>query len=81
MLGTAATPAGVVLAWLLPRPLDAIVAPPLVLLDVHLGAPGTAGPYARLAALVLGIVLTWTLYVLLARLAVRRLLRSPPPPG
>jgi hypothetical protein len=34
LLATLATPAGVVLAWLAPRPLDALVASPLVLVDV-----------------------------------------------
>jgi hypothetical protein len=75
LLGTAITPAGVVLAWLAPRPLDAIVALPLVLLDVW-AAPsaGTVtGPVARLLLLVLGIALTWLLYVLAARLIIWRL--------
>jgi hypothetical protein len=75
LLGTAITPAGVVIAWLAPRPLDVIAAPPLVLLDVW-AAPsaGTVtGPFARLLLLVLGIILTWLLYVLAARLVIWRL--------
>jgi hypothetical protein len=75
LLGTAITPAGVVIAWLAPRPLDAIAAPPLVLLDVWAAPPaGTVtGPFTRLLLLVLGIVLTWLLYVLAARLIIWRL--------
>lgn len=75
LLGTVITPAGVVLAWLAPRPLDALVAFPLVLLDVW-AAPSACvvtGPFARLLLLVLGIVLTWLLYVLAARLVLWRL--------
>jgi hypothetical protein len=77
LLGTVATPAGVVLGWLAPRPLDALVALPLVLLDIWvapaLGTSGAEGPgdeaaLLRLLALVLGIVLTWVFYVLVARL-------------
>jgi hypothetical protein len=83
LLGTVATPAGIVLGWLAPRPLDALVALPLVLLDIWVGpAPriGTAedptyGPtFVRIVALVLGVVLTWLLYVVLARLLLWRLL-------
>jgi hypothetical protein len=82
LLGTVATPAGVVFAWLAPRPLDAVVALPLVLVDVWAsgGAPGTAetpineAPTLRLLLLVLGIVLTWLFYVLVARLVLWRLL-------
>jgi hypothetical protein len=76
LLGTVATPAGVVLGWLAPRPLDAVVALPLVLLDIWVapalrsGAEGRGDEAAllRLLALVLGIVLTWVFYVLVARL-------------
>jgi hypothetical protein len=84
LLGTVATPAGVVLAWLAPRPLDAVVALPLVLVDVWAAsgwATGTAetprsqAPILQLLLLVLGIVLTWGFYVLAARLLVWRLLR------
>lgn len=60
-----------VLAWFLPRPLDAIAAPPLVLLDIWLGQSADDA-YARVSALVLGIVLTWGCYVLLARLVLWR---------
>jgi hypothetical protein len=82
LLGTVATPAGIVLGWLLPRPLDAVVALPLVLLDIWVGPgpeSGTAeGPTSeatlvRLLALVLGIALTWLFYVLVARLLLWRL--------
>jgi hypothetical protein len=84
LLATAATPAGVVLAWLAPRPLDAIVALPLVLLDVWAaaGSSGTVGalnkdsPGLRLLVLLLGIALTWLFYVLAARLLLWRLLRG-----
>jgi hypothetical protein len=83
LLGTVATPAGVVLAWLAPRPLDAVVALPLVLVDVWAAsgwATGTAetpsnqAPTLRLLLLVLGILLTWVFYVLAARLLLWRLL-------
>jgi hypothetical protein len=79
LLGTVATPAGIVFAWLAPRPLDAVVALPLVLIDVW-AAMGTAGtpnieaPGLRLLLLVLGIALTWLFYVLAARLLLWRLL-------
>jgi hypothetical protein len=79
LLGTVATPAGVVFAWLAPRPLDAVVALPLVLIDVW-AATGTAetpsnkGPALRLLLLVLGIVITWVFYVLAARLLLWQLL-------
>jgi hypothetical protein len=83
LLGTVATPAGVVLAWLAPRPLDAVVALPLVLVDMWAAsgwAAGTAetpsnqGPTLGLLLLVLGIMLTWVFYVLAARLLLWRLL-------
>lgn len=82
LLATVATPAGVVLGWLAPRPLDAVVALPLVLVDVWAAsaeATGTAetpsdgAPTLRLLLLVLGIVLTWLFYVLAARLLLWRL--------
>jgi hypothetical protein len=75
LLGTAITPAGVVLAWLAPRPLDAIAAFPLVLLDAWAApsAGGVTGPVSRLLLLILGIALTWLLYVLAARLVIWRL--------
>ena len=83
LLATVATPAGVILAWLAPRPLDALVALPLVLVDMWAASNGstevgnTAGnesPVLRLLLLVLGIVLTWVFYVLAARLVLWRLL-------
>lgn len=82
LLGTVATPAGVVFGWLAPRPLDAVVALPLVLVDVWATAWATGiaetasneAPTLRLLLLVLGIVLTWVFYVLAARLLLWRLL-------
>ena len=84
LLATVATPAGVVLGWLAPRPLDAVVALPLVLVDIlavtaHgatgvLEAPSNEAPIARLLLLALGIVLTWLFYVIVARLLLWRLL-------
>ena len=77
LLATLATPAGVVIAWLAPRPLDAVVALPLVLMDVWAMSlegtgttepPGNEAPITRLLLLVLGIVLTWLFYVIVARL-------------
>jgi hypothetical protein len=84
LLGTVATPGGVIFAWLAPRPLDAVVALPLVLVDIWASgwAMGTAettsrqAPILRLLLLVLGIVLTWVFYVLAARLLLWRLLLS-----
>jgi hypothetical protein len=84
LLGTLATPAGVVLGWLAPRPLDAIVALPLVLVDVWAGSvadsaaaetPMGRSPVTRLLLLALGIVLTWMFYVVVARLVLWRLAR------
>jgi hypothetical protein len=78
LLATVATPAGVVFGWLAPRPLDAVVALPLVLVDMWAasgGATGKAGTRSGLLLLVLGIVLTWLFYILVARLALWRLLR------
>src|SRR5919109_1621523 len=77
LVGTVATPAGVVFAWLAPRPLDAVVALPLVLVDVWAtsrGATGTAdnpsseASTLRLLLLLVGIVLTWVFYIFVARL-------------
>jgi hypothetical protein len=82
LLGTVATPAGLVFGWLAPRPLDAVVALPLVLLDIWVGPGGNGGaaatpleesPFVRLLLLTLGIVLTWLFYVLAARLVLWRL--------
>jgi hypothetical protein len=90
LLGTVATPAGIVLGWLAPRPLDAVVALPLVLLDIWVAPAlrsGTAdGPsdeatLLRLLALVLGIVLTWLFYILVARLVLWRVGKSAPSAG
>ena len=85
LLGTMATPAAVIFAWLAPRPLDAVVALPLVLVAVWAAAsggatgtaetPSTEAPTLRLLLLVLGIVFTWVFYVIAARLLLWRLLR------
>ena len=79
LLATVATPAGVVLAWLAPRPIDALIALPLVLLDIWAGS-GAAGagevsgrPLAQLLLLILGIALTWLLYIIVVRLVLWRL--------
>ena len=86
LLGTVATPAGVVFAWLAPRPLDAVVALPLVLVDMWAASDGATGtaeilsnepPTVRVLLLVLGLVLTWVFYVLAARLLLWRLLLRP----
>jgi hypothetical protein len=81
LLGSVATPAAVILAVPAPRPLDFILAWPLVLIDVWMG-PASSGGMAeqqpatgtplRVAALLAGIALTWLHYVLLARLALWR---------
>lgn len=82
VLGTVATPAGIVLGWLAPRPLDAVLALPLVLLDIWVGpgptsvtagAPTDEATSRRLLALLAGIVLTWLFYILLVRLVLWRL--------
>ena len=70
LLGSVATPAAVILAVPAPWPLDALLAWPLVVMDRRLGAREHAGPMLRLLGLVIGIVLTWVHYVLLARLLV-----------
>ena len=75
LLGTAATPAAVILAIPAPPPLDAVLAWPLVLVDRWTAAAGDTGPLARLAAGLLGIALTWVHYILLARLLVRLITR------
>ncbi len=77
LLGTVATPAAVILAVPAPRPLDAILAWPLVLMDSWLGSPATNPPVAeagvaRLLAVAGALGLTWLHYVLLARVAVWR---------
>ena len=71
LLGTAATPAAVILAIPAPAPLDALLAWPLVVLDRWMGS-SAAGPVLRLLAGVLGIVLTWMHYVVVARLLIGR---------
>lgn len=80
LIATLATPAGVVLGWLAPRPLDAVVALPLVLVDmwaashrIGIAEAGSDAPIARLLLLVLGIGLTWVWYVVAARLVLWRL--------
>jgi hypothetical protein len=79
LLGTIATPAAVIIAWLAPRPFDAIVALPLVLLDIwfgrnpSIGSTEDEGMLVRLLTLLLGIGLTWLLYVIVARLLIWRL--------
>jgi hypothetical protein len=73
LFGSVATPAGVVLAWLAPRPLDAVIALPLVLLDVWAGEASLHdAPVVRVLALLVGIVLTWLFYVLVARVVLWR---------
>jgi hypothetical protein len=82
LLGTLATPAAVIIAVPAPRPLDAVFALPLVLLDIwvrsgpNIGTPQqpvVEGTPIRLVALIVGIGLTWLFYVLLARVVVWRL--------
>ena len=75
LLGSAATPAAVILAIPAPAPLDALLAWPLVLVDRWIAGTGDSGPLARLAAGLLGIALTWVHYILLARLLVRLIAR------
>jgi hypothetical protein len=69
LLATLATPAAVVIAWLAPRPLDAVVALPLVLIDVWWAS--VQDPIVRVLLLLLGIVLTWLFYSVLGRLVLR----------
>ena len=71
LLGTVITPACVVLAWLAPRPLDAVVALPLVLMDIR--AAGVAAPFTRILLLIIGIGLTWLFNVVAARLVLQLL--------
>jgi hypothetical protein len=73
LLGSAATPAAVILAIPAPAPLDAVLAWPLVVVDRWIG--GDTGPLGRLGAGLLGIALTWAHYVVLARLLVHRITR------
>lgn len=84
LLATLATPAGVVLGWLAPRPLDAVVALPLILVDMWAasragqypaGTPSNGAALLPLLLLVLGIGLTWLFYLLAARLVLWRLSR------
>lgn len=75
LLGSVTTPAGVVLGWLAPRPLDAVVALPLVLTDMWAAStPSDEASALRIPLLLLGIVLTWLFYVVVARLVLWRLL-------
>lgn len=87
LLGTVATPAAVILAVPAPRPLDAVLAWPLVLMDSWVGPGHNLGTVerpvyedapVRLVAAGVGIVLTWLFYVLLARLLVWRLAARTP---
>ncbi len=71
LLGTVITPACVVLAWLAPRPLDAVVALPLVLMDIR--AAGVDAPFIRILLLIIGIGLTWLFNVVAVRLVLRLL--------
>jgi hypothetical protein len=82
LLGTLATPAAVIIAVPSPRPLDAVFALPLVLLDIWVAAgpnigtsqkPVLEGTPVHLMALIIGIALTWLFYVLLARVVIWRL--------
>ena len=75
LLGSAATPAAVILAIPAPAPLDTVLAWPLVVVDRWIAGAGDTGPLARLAAGLLGIALTWVHYILLARLLVRLIAR------
>jgi hypothetical protein len=75
LLATVATPAGVVIGWVAPRPLDAVVALPLVLVDMWAASiQSNEAPALRLLLLLLGIVLTWLFYVFVARLVLWRFL-------
>jgi hypothetical protein len=82
MLGSAATPAAVIIAVPAPRPIDVLFAWPLVVIDRLIGTGpniGTAehpiyeGTPLLLVGLLVGIVLTWLHYVILARLILWRL--------
>jgi hypothetical protein len=84
LLGTVATPAAVILAVPAPRPLDALLAWPLVLFDIWLAPGGGAGPAGQavpgstpvqVAAFAAGVMLTWAHYIVLARLILWRALR------
>jgi len=77
LLGTVATPAAVILAVPAPRPLDVLLAWPLVMMDSWFGPGSPRGaPHERdmvhVVAFVIGIVLTWFFYVLVARVALWR---------
>ena len=85
LLGSAGTPAAVILAILAPSPLDAILAWPLVLMDRLVGPgpnvgtveePAYEGTPVHVAAGVLGIALTWLFYVVVARTVIWRLTRA-----
>ena len=80
LLGTVATPGAVILAFLLPRPIDLLFAWPLVVMDMWFqpanigtgGRPVYEGSPLLLLALLGGILFTWAFYVLAARVAVWR---------
>jgi hypothetical protein len=85
LLGSVITPAAVILAVPAPRPVDVMLAWPLVLMDSWIGPgqnvgsaqkPVYEGTLVHVLAAVAGIVLTWLFYVFLARLAVWRLTRT-----
>jgi hypothetical protein len=85
LLGSAGTPAAVILALPAPSPLDAILAWPLVLMDRLVGPGPNVGTVeepvyedtpVHVAAGVLGIALTWLFYVVVARAVIWRLTRS-----
>lgn len=85
LLGTAATPAAVIIAVPAPCPVDVVFAWPLVLIDSWIRPgpnQGTAehpiyeGTPLLLFGLLVGIVLTWGHYVLLARLILWRVASS-----
>jgi hypothetical protein len=86
LLGTVVTPAAVILAVPAPRPLDVLLAWPLVLLDRLVGPGRNIGTVEEplyestplhLVALLAGILLTWLSYVLLARLVLWRVVPEP----
>jgi hypothetical protein len=91
LFGTTATPAAVILAVPAPRPLDAILAWPLVLIDSVIGQGPNLGttahpmyegtPLLVVIGLLAGIVLTWAHYILLARLILWRVAVRAGTPG
>jgi hypothetical protein len=84
LLGSAGTPAAVILAQAAPWPIDALLAWPLVLVDrlvepaLHARGSQDGPPQstpAHVVAAVAGIALTWLFYVVLARVIIRRAIR------